>query len=214
MLNKSRIIIVGSGITGASTAYHLAKLGWKDITVLDQGPLFETGGSTSHAPGGVFQTNPSRMMCKFAQYTVDLLRSLEFEGKPCYHTVGGIEVSKTKERHEDLYRKLGLAHSYGLSDAKIITPEEVQKMSPYIDPEKIYGGYYVPTDGLAAPVRAVQAMAKYVTDLGAGKFIGNTAVTGFKISNNQIQGVETDNGLFEADIVLVLQEFGLLKWEG
>ena len=51
MLNKSRIIIVGSGITGASTAYHLAKLGWKDITVLDQGPLFETGGSTSHAPG-------------------------------------------------------------------------------------------------------------------------------------------------------------------
>ena len=203
MLNKSRIIIVGSGITGASTAYHLAKLGWKDITVLDQGPLFETGGSTSHAPGGVFQTNPSRMMCKFAQYTVDLLRSLEFEGKPCYHTVGGIEVSKTKERHEDLYRKLGLAHSYGLSDAKIITPEEVQKMSPYIDPEKIYGGYYVPTDGLAAPVRAVQAMAKYVTDQGAGKFIGNTAVTGFKISNNQIQGVETENGLYEADIVLV-----------
>jgi len=203
MLNKSRIIIVGSGITGASTAYHLAKLGWKDITVLDQGPLFETGGSTSHAPGGVFQTNPSRMMCKFAQYTVDLLRSLEFEGKPCYHTVGGIEVSKTKERHKDLYRKLGLAHSYGLSDATIITPEEVQKMSPYIDPEKIYGGYYVPTDGLAAPVRAVQAMAKYVTDQGAGKFIGNTAVTGFKISNNQIQGVETENGLYEADIVLV-----------
>ena len=203
MSNKSRIIIVGSGITGASTAYHLAKLGWKDITVLDQGPLFETGGSTSHAPGGVFQTNPSRMMCKFAQYTVDLLRSLEFEGKPCYHAVGGIEVSKTKERHEDLYRKLGLAHSYGISDAKIITPEEVHKMSPYIDPEKIYGGYYVPTDGLAAPVRAVQAMAKYVIDQGAGNFIGNTAVTGFKISNNQIRGVETENGFYEADIVLV-----------
>ena len=145
MLNKSRIIIVGSGITGASTAYHLAKLGWKDITVLDQGPLFETGGSTSHAPGGVFQTNPSRMMCKFAQYTVDLLRSLEFEGNPCSHTVGGIEVSKTKDRHEDLYRKLGLAHSYGLSDATIITPEEVQKMSPYIDPEKIYEGQPNPT---------------------------------------------------------------------
>ena len=203
MSNKSRIIIVGSGITGASTAYHLAKLGWKDITVLDKGPLFETGGSTSHAPGGVFQTNPSRMMCKFAQYTVDLLSSLEFEGKPCYHAVGGIEVSKTKERHEDLYRKLGLAHSYGLSDAKIITPEEVHKMSPYIDPEKIYGGYYVPTDGLAAPVRAVQAMAKYVIDQGAGNFIGNTAVTVFKISNNQIRGVETENGFYEADIVLV-----------
>ena len=66
MVKKNKIIIVGAGITGASTAYHLAKLGWKDITVLDQGPLFETGGSTTHAPGGVFQTNPSRMMCKFA----------------------------------------------------------------------------------------------------------------------------------------------------
>ena len=91
------------------------------------------------------------------------------KGKPCFHTVGGIEVSKTKERHEDLYRKLGIAHSYGLTDAKIISPDEVLKMSPFIDPEKIHGGYYVPTDGLAAPVRAVRAMAKYVTDLNAGE---------------------------------------------
>ena len=125
MSRKSRIIIVGSGIVGASTAYHLAQLGWKDMVILDQGPLFETGGSTSHAPGGVFQTNPSRMMCKFAQYTVDLLRSLNYEEKPCFHTVGGIEVSKTKERHEDLYRKLGIAHSYGLTDAKIISPDDI-----------------------------------------------------------------------------------------
>ena len=147
MSRKSRIIIVGSGIVGASTAYHLAQLGWRDMLIIDQGPLFETGGSTSHAPGGVFQTNPSRMMCKFAQYTVDLLRSLSYEGKPAYHTVGGIEVSKTKERHEDLYRKLGIAHSYGLTDAKIISPDEVLKMSPYIDPDKIHGGYYVPKDG-------------------------------------------------------------------
>ena len=203
MTKKSRIIIVGSGIVGASTAYHLAQLGWKDMVILDQGPLFETGGSTSHAPGGVFQTNPSRMMCKFAQYTVELLRSLTFDGKPCYHTVGGIEVSKSKERHEDLYRKLGIAHSYGLQDAKIISPDEVLKMSPYIDPEKIHGGYYVPTDGLAAPVRAVKAMAKYVTDLKAGEFIGDTAVKGFKISNNQIRGVQTSNGDYDADIVLV-----------
>ncbi|MAV82153.1 MAG: sarcosine dehydrogenase [Pelagibacteraceae bacterium] len=203
MSNKSRIIIVGSGITGASTAYHLAKIGWKDITVLDQGPLFETGGSTSHAPGGVFQTNPSRMMCKFAQYTVDLLCSMEFEGNPCFHPVGGIEVSKTKERHEDLYRKLGIAHSYGMKEAKIISPEQVQKMSPYIDPEKIHGGFYVPNDGLAKPVRAVQAMAKYVTDNGAGIFIGDTAVTGFKITNNQIKGVETEKGFYDADIVLL-----------
>ena len=86
MSRKSRIIIVGSGIVGASTAYHLAQLGWRDMLIIDQGPLFETGGSTSHAPGGVVQTNRSRMMCKFAQYTVDHLRSLSYDCKPTYAT--------------------------------------------------------------------------------------------------------------------------------
>ena len=76
-------------------------------------------------------------------------------------------------------------------------------MSPYIDPEKIHGGYYVPTDGLAAPVRAVRAMAKYVTDLKAGEFFGDTAVNGFKIQNNQIRGVQTSKGDYKADIVIV-----------
>ena len=98
---------------------------------------------------------------------------------------------------------MGIAHSYGLTDAKIISPDEILKLSPFIDPEKIYGGYYVPTDGLAAPVRAVSAIAKYVTDMKAVEFIGNTPVTGFKVSNNHIRGVETPNGDYEADIVLV-----------
>ena len=69
--DQAQVVIIGGGVIGCSLAYHLTKLGWKDITVIDQGPLFETGGSTTHAPGGVFQTNPSRMMCKFAQYTVE-----------------------------------------------------------------------------------------------------------------------------------------------
>ena len=73
-----------------------------------------------------------------------------------------------------------------------------QYRGPYIDPEKIHGGYYVPTDGLAAPVRAVRAMAKYVTDLKAGEFFGDTAVNGFKIQNNQIRGVQTSKGDYEA----------------
>ena len=97
MARKSRIIIVGSGIVGASTAYHLAQLGWKDMVILDQGPLFETGGSTSHAPGGVFQTNPSRMMCKFAQYTVDLLRSYHLRVNLVFIQLGELRYQRQKK---------------------------------------------------------------------------------------------------------------------
>ena len=73
MRTHAHVVIVGAGIAGCSAAYHLAQLGWKDILVVDKGPLFETGGSTSHAPGLIFQTNYSKMMTEFARYTVCLL---------------------------------------------------------------------------------------------------------------------------------------------
>ncbi len=79
---QARAVIIGAGIVGCSVAYHLTKLGWRDVIVVEQGPLFETGGSTSHAPGLVFQLNPSKTMTGFARYTVDLWRQLELEGEP------------------------------------------------------------------------------------------------------------------------------------
>ena len=72
MRDRAQTVIIGAGIVGASAAYHLAELGATDVLVIDQGPLFETGGSTSHAPGLVFQTNGSRTMCRIAQDTVAL----------------------------------------------------------------------------------------------------------------------------------------------
>ncbi len=98
MRDRAQTVIVGAGIVGASAAYHLAELGSTDVLVIDQGPLFETGGSTSHAPGLVFQTNGSRTMCRIAQDTVRLYGSLELDGEPCWYGVGGIEVATTPER--------------------------------------------------------------------------------------------------------------------
>ena len=74
--SQAQTVIIGAGIAGCSVAYHLAQLGWKDVVVIDQGPLFETGGSTSHAPGLVYQINPSQTMASFARYTVDLWSEL------------------------------------------------------------------------------------------------------------------------------------------
>ena len=96
MIGESRVVIIGAGVVGCSTAYHLTKLGWKDIVVVDQGTLFDTGGSSSHAPAIIFQTNPSRLYSKLADYTAKLFSQLNLDGTPCYFPVGALEVDEIK----------------------------------------------------------------------------------------------------------------------
>src|SRR5688500_11187248 len=116
---SAAIVIIGAGIVGCSAAYHLTRLGVRDVVVLDQGPLFATGGSTSHAPGLVFQTNASKTMCELARESVRLYNSLELHAEgsrqPCFLPVGSMEVALTPERWADLHRKLGFANSWGLA---------------------------------------------------------------------------------------------------
>ena len=126
----ARAVIVGAGIAGCSVAYHLAKLGWRDIVVVDQGPLFETGGSTSHAPGGVFQINASKTMTSFARYTVDLWSEMELDGEPCANPVGSLELAWTPERLVDLKRKHGFGRSWGVN-SHVINPQEARESSAY-----------------------------------------------------------------------------------
>jgi heterotetrameric sarcosine oxidase gamma subunit len=202
MKKKANLVIIGAGIVGASSAYHLSQLGWRDIVVVDQGPLFETGGSTSHAPGLVFQTNGSKMMCNFAQYTTQILNQLHTEERPVFYPVGGIEVAYTEDRWKDLHRKLGWAASYGL-EAHLLSPEEVREQIPVIDPGVIKGGYYVPSDGDAKAVNAVEAMAEYTIQQGAAEYFGNTKVIGFERKGGRVTAVVTDQGTIETEQVLL-----------
>ena len=151
--------MIGAGIVGASAAYHLAELGEPDVLVLDQGPLFETGGSTSHAPGLAFQTNGSRMMCRIAQESVALYATLELDGEPAWYGVGGIEVATSDARMRELKRRLGFARSYGLEGAELLTPAEAAAKVPLLDPSTILGAYHVPSDGIAKGVRIAAALA-------------------------------------------------------
>ena len=86
MAPHPKVVIVGAGIVGCALADELTQRGWTDVTVLDQGPLFSTGGSSSHAPGLVFQTNPSKTMTDLATYTASHLRELLHEGVPCFRS--------------------------------------------------------------------------------------------------------------------------------
>ena len=153
MRDRAQTVIVGAGIVGASAAYHLAELGQPDVLVIDQGPLFETGGSTSHAPGLVFQTNGSRTMCRIAQDTVALYAELDVDGQPCWYGVGGIEVATSEARMAELRRRRGWARSYGIEGAELLTPEQTAERIPLLDPSTILGSYLVPSDGIAKGVR-------------------------------------------------------------
>ena len=200
MQSHARLVVIGAGIVGCSTVYHLARMGWQDIVVLDQGPLFDTGGSTSHAPGLVFQTNFSKTMTDLSGNTVALYNTLSLAGQPCFYPVGSFEVAYTRERLEDLKRKLGAARAWNL-EAHLISPEEAGARLPLLDARRIHGAYYVPSDGIAKSVRACEAMAR-ASEPGA-TFHGRTTVTGIKVANGRIRGVDTDRGRVAADQVLI-----------
>jgi dimethylglycine oxidase len=194
--------VIGAGIVGASAAFHLAELGEPDVLVLDQGPLFETGGSTSHAPGLAFQTNGSRMMCRIAQESVALYSTLEHDGLPAWYGVGGIEVATSEARVHELKRRLGFARSYGLEGAELLTPEQAAERVPLLDPSTILGAYHVPSDGIAKGVRIAAALARKAEERGV-VFEGGVVVSGFDIRNGRVVGVRTDHGDVECERVLL-----------
>jgi len=200
--DRASTVVIGAGIVGASAAYHLAELGQPDVLVIDQGPLFETGGSTSHAPGLVFQTNGSRTMCRIAQDTVALYDSLRLDDEPCWYGVGSIEVATTDPRVRELRRRLGFGRSYGLEGGELISSSEVADRIPLVNPDRILGGYLVPSDGIAKGVRIVTALARRAEAMGAA-FEGSVRVTGFDVRDGRVHGVATDHGRVECERVLI-----------
>ncbi len=195
-----RVVIVGAGIVGCALADELAGRGWTDLTVLEQGPLFATGGSSSHAPGLVFQTNPSRTMTRFASYTTGKYSGLSLNGQWCFRPVGGLEVATTRERLLDLRRKQGWAAAWGV-EGFLRSAEECAALHPLLDRDRVLGGFHVPSDGLAKPVRAAEAQAGRAAGLGA-RFLAEHTVLDVITTGGRVTGVRTDRGTFSADVVV------------
>ncbi|KAF5846311.1 hypothetical protein GGP41_003751 [Bipolaris sorokiniana] len=200
MATSQRVVIIGAGIVGTNLADELVSRGWKDITVVEQGPLSMPGGSTSHAPGLVFQTNPSKTMTLLAKYTVEKLSALEKDGQNCFNQLGGLEVATTPERLEELKRKHGYAQSWGI-EARLITPEECLEKYPLLNKDIVLGGLHIPSDGLALAARATQILIENTRNAGV-KYLEHTLVTGIEQANGQVTGVTTNNGSIPADIVV------------
>ncbi|KAJ6443658.1 NAD dehydrogenase [Purpureocillium lavendulum] len=200
MATSSRVVIIGAGIVGANLADELSARGWTDITVVDQGPLDMAGGSTSHAPGLVFQSNASKSLSLFARYTVEKLKSLERDGESCFNQVGGLEVATTPERLEELKRKHGFATSWGI-ETRLVGADDCLDVYPLLNKDLVLGGLHIPSDGLALAARAVQLLIARTRKAGV-RYLGSTPVTGIGQAHGRVTGVVTPSGAIPADIVI------------
>ncbi|WEH13738.1 FAD-dependent oxidoreductase [Streptomyces sp. VNUA24] len=195
-----RVVIIGAGVVGAALADEISARGWTEVTVVDQGPLPATGGSTSHAPGLVFQTNSSKTMTELARYTVEKFCSLDVDGKPCFLQVGGLEVATTPERLTELRRRHGWITAWGI-ESRLLTADECLEQHPLVNPDKVLGGLLVPTDGLAKAVLAVEAQIRRATERGV-TFLARHEVLDVLKADGEVTGVLTDQGEIPADIVV------------
>ena len=195
-----KIVIIGGGIVGCSLADELTERGWTDVTVLEQGPMPAPGGSTSHAPGLVQKVTGNKTLAAMADQTINKLLSIEHEDGPGFYQVGSLEIATTPERLKELHRRTAWLHAYGY-EAEVISPERAGELHPVLDPTKILGAIYCPTDGIAKAVRSVQALQRIAESRGA-IFKDRTEVISIEQEAGQVTGVMTDQGFFPAEIVV------------
>lgn len=195
--NKAHVVVIGAGIVGNCVTYHLAKKGWKDILLLDKGPLPNPGGSTGHASNFIFPVDHSKEMTLLTLDSVAQYKELGV-----FTESGGIEVARTEERMEELRRRMASARAWGV-DAHLISPQEVKELVPYINEEIILGGFYTPSVGVVDSLRAGTLMREYARDAGALTVSPNTEILGVDVKNGRVRGVKTTRGEVQADYVII-----------
>ncbi len=200
----AQLVIIGGGMVGCNAAYQLARLGWRDVIVVDKGDLPYNDGSTSHAPGGMHVTNTSRMMTRFAVQSVEIYSELpEYEpGRPPVRRVGGLEVAYTPARMEDLKRKQGVATSYGV-EAHLLAPEETLAHLPILDPQVIVGSFYAPLDTNVIGWHVAGSLANEAARIGGVRFFTHTTVTDIEVTHGHITAVITDRGRIACEAALL-----------
>ncbi|MDX6594173.1 MAG: hypothetical protein QOJ13_3369 [Gaiellales bacterium] len=196
--SRARAVVIGSGIVGNSLAYHLAELGWRDIVLLDKGPLPNPGGSTGHASNFIFPVDHSKEMTAL---TLDSIRQYKEMG--VFTESGGIEVARTEERMQELQRRMSSAQSWGVEPVSIVTPAEVKEMVPFVDESVIVGGFYSPGVGVVDSLRAGTIMRERAQEMGALTVQANTEVLDIVVEGGRVTGVRTTRGDIDADIVVI-----------
>ena len=196
--SHARVVVIGCGIVGNSVAYHLGRLGWRDIVLLDKGPLPNPGGSTGHASNFIYLVDHSKEMTALTVESVDQYKELGV-----FTQSGGIEVARTKERMQELTRRMVSAHAWGIEPVSLVTPAEVKRLVPYIDESIILGGFYTPGVGVVDSLRAGTLMRERGQSGGALTVSAKTEVLGIDVENGRVRRVRTTEGDIEAESVVI-----------
>ncbi|MCC0070897.1 MAG: FAD-dependent oxidoreductase [Rhodobacteraceae bacterium] len=178
---RARAVIIGGGVVGCSVAYHLTKLGWSDVVLLERKQL--TSGTTWHAAGLIGQLRASANMTRLAKYSADLYRGLEAETGLAtgMKTVGSVSVALTEARKEELFRNASMARGFGVP-VEELSPAEVKERYTHLNIEGVKAGVWLPTDGQGDPANIALALAKGSRQRGA------TVVEGVKVTGVNVRG--------------------------
>ncbi|HXP73379.1 MAG TPA: FAD-dependent oxidoreductase [Stellaceae bacterium] len=196
---QAEIVIVGGGIIGCSLAYHLTKLGRRDVLVLEQGRV--TSGTTWHAAGLVGQMRPTRTMTRMSRYGIELYRTLEAETGQAtgWKACGSVNVASTPERVVELKRTVARARSFGV-EIELISPAEAGRLWPLMRTDDLLAAVWLPGDGKANPADLTQALAKGAR-AGGARICEGVRVTGFAHKNGRAVGLETTAGNIACEAV-------------
>ena len=199
---RASAVIIGAGIVGNSLACHLARLGWRDLVLVDKGPMPNPGGSTGHASNFIFPIEYSKMMMELTQDSTE-----QYQALGVFTQSGGIEVARTPARMAELRRRCTAATAWGIP-AQVISPAEVRKLVPYLDESVILGGAHFPTVGVVDSLRAGTLMREEAEQSGALHLLAGAEVLGIDTvpgprGRPQIAAVRTTGGDIETSSCVI-----------
>ena len=198
--SQARVVIIGGGIVGCSVAYHLTKLGWSDVVLLERKQL--TSGTTWHAAGLLPHLRATMNMTKLAKYSGSLYANLEAETglSTGYRQTGSIGVALSESRFEEFKRQASMAKVFGI-EAHVLTRAECKARYPMLNDEGVVGGLFTPQDAQGDPANIALALAKGARNGGA-KIFERVCVTGIIKTKGRATGVSTDQGTITAEVVV------------
>ncbi len=190
-VNQASAVIVGAGIVGNSIACHLARLGWRELVLVDKGPMPNPGGSTGHASNFIFPVEYSKMMTELTRDSTE-----QYQQLGVFTRSGGIEVARTPERVAELRRRCTAAKAWGIP-AELLSPAEVGKLIPYLNESVILAGAHFPAVGVVDSLRAGTLMREEAVAAGALRVLAGTEVLGIETSAGRVRAVRTSQGEVE-----------------
>ena len=199
---SAKCVVIGAGIVGNCLVGHLTKLGWNDLVLVDKGPLPNPGGSTGHASNFIFPVDHNKEMCLLGVQSANQYRDLGLSVDS-----GGIEVARTPERMDELQRRMTSATAWGV-EARLLTPDEVGEICPFINTDIVLGGFYCPTVSVVDSLETGTVMRRLAVDNGC-RVLANTEVLdivtepGPNPGDRTVKAVVTSAGTIEAEYVVI-----------